>query len=47
MKFRRADDGAGAVAQFNFPIGVAVDGEGNIVAADSSNYRVRKMSKAT
>ena len=35
--------GAGAAAQFNTPLGVGVDGEGNIIVADYSNHRVRKI----
>jgi sugar lactone lactonase YvrE len=37
-------DGAGAAAQFNFPYGVAVDGEGSIIIADYGNQRVRKIT---
>jgi sugar lactone lactonase YvrE len=37
-------DGAGAAAQFNCPIGVAVDGEGSIIIADQWNNRVRKIT---
>jgi sugar lactone lactonase YvrE len=37
-------DGAGAAAQFNYPIGVAVDGEGSIIIADNFNHRVRKIT---
>jgi hypothetical protein len=36
-------DGAGAAAQFNYPSGVAVDGVGSIIIADSGNNRVRKI----
>jgi sugar lactone lactonase YvrE len=37
-------DGPGASAQFNYPTGVAVDGVGNIIVADSDNHRVRKIA---
>jgi serine/threonine-protein kinase len=37
-------DGAGAAAQFSHPCGVAVDGEGSIIIADSTNHRVRKIT---
>jgi hypothetical protein len=37
-------DGAGAAAQFNDPIGVAVDGEGSIIIADYNNKRLRKIT---
>ena len=37
-------DGAGAVAQFHHPEGVAVDAEGNILVADWGNDRVRKIT---
>jgi sugar lactone lactonase YvrE len=37
-------DGAGAAAQFSYPYGVAVDGEGSIIVADGSNNRVRKIT---
>jgi sugar lactone lactonase YvrE len=36
-------DGAGASAQFHNPVGVAVDGEGNIIASDWFNHRIRKI----
>ena len=38
------DDGTGAAAQFNNPIGVAVDSSGNVYVADTSNHRIRKIS---
>jgi hypothetical protein len=37
-------DGAGAAAQFNYPEGVAVDGEGRIIIADHGNQRLRKIT---
>jgi sugar lactone lactonase YvrE len=37
-------DGAGTVAQFRFPKGVAIDGSGNVYVADIINHRIRKVS---
>ncbi len=37
-------DGAGAAAEFNYPAGVAVDGDGSIIIADSGNNRLRKIT---
>jgi sugar lactone lactonase YvrE len=37
-------DGDALRAQFNTPSGVAVDKEGNIIIADTSNNRIRKLS---
>jgi sugar lactone lactonase YvrE len=37
-------DGTGADARFRHPNGVAVDGEGNVYVADSSNHSIRKIT---
>jgi DNA-binding beta-propeller fold protein YncE len=37
-------DGEGTVAQFDFPQGVAVDGEGNVIVADRDNHRIQKIT---
>ncbi len=37
-------DGAGAVARFNLPEGVAVDNLGGIYVADTGNHAIRKVS---
>jgi sugar lactone lactonase YvrE len=37
-------DGEGTVAQFFCPMGVALDGDGNVIVADSSNDRIRKIT---
>ena len=39
-------DGTGAAAQFNGPIGVAVDSNGIIYVADYNNHRIRKVTPA-
>ncbi|MCX6887570.1 MAG: NHL repeat-containing protein, partial [Verrucomicrobia bacterium] len=39
-------DGTGAAAQFNSPLGVAVDASGNVYVADSSNNSLRKITPA-
>jgi len=39
-------DGAGTVAQFRGPAGVAVDGSGNVYVADSGNNAIRKITAA-
>jgi hypothetical protein len=37
------DDGPASRAIFNYVLGVAVDGAGNIYVADAENHRVRKI----
>ncbi len=39
-------DGAGALARFNFPIGIATDAAGNVFVADSGNFTVRRITPA-
>ena len=39
-------DGTGADARFNYPYGVAVDGDGNVYVADTSNHTIRKITAA-
>jgi sugar lactone lactonase YvrE len=39
-------DATGTAARFSSPIGVAVDGDGNIYVADSSNENIRKITPA-
>ncbi len=41
---RGSADGAGTVATFNVPVGVAVDGAGTVYVADRYNNRIRKVS---
>jgi MBG domain/MBG domain (YGX type)/Immunoglobulin I-set domain/Immunoglobulin domain/NHL repeat/Linear amide C-N hydrolases, choloylglycine hydrolase family len=36
-------DGLGSLARFNFPSGVAVDSEGNLLVADTENHAIRKI----
>lgn len=38
------DNGPAVDAELNFPCGVAVDGNGNVYIADSSNVRIREVS---
>ena len=37
-------DGEGTDARFNVPCGIAVDGEGNVLVADTSNHALRKVT---
>jgi serine/threonine-protein kinase len=37
-------DGFGAAAKFSGPVGLTVDGSGNILVADSGNYKIRKIT---
>ena len=37
-------DGEGTVSRFYYPRGVAVDGDGNVIVADSFNCRIRKIT---
>jgi streptogramin lyase len=37
-------DGVGAAARFNSPVGVAVDGAGNVYVADTGNDLIRKIT---
>jgi hypothetical protein len=38
------NDGPGTVARFNLPLGVAVDGSGNVYVADTYNHTIRKIT---
>jgi sugar lactone lactonase YvrE len=40
------NDGTGPAAQFNAPVGIAVDVAGQVYVADAGNHRIRKVSPA-
>ncbi|MFM9090785.1 MAG: hypothetical protein ACKOUK_03475, partial [Verrucomicrobiota bacterium] len=39
-------DATGAAARFNFPVGVAADGAGNVLVADARTFTIRRVSGA-
>lgn len=40
-----SDDGAGSVARFNYPAGIAFDADGNLYVIDALGNRVRKLTR--
>jgi uncharacterized protein (TIGR03437 family) len=41
------DGSSAAAAQFNLPLGIALDNAGNLYIADANNYKIRKVSNGT
>ncbi len=41
------DDGAATQAQLNTPVGIMLDGSGNLLIADAGNHRIRKLTLST
>jgi prepilin-type N-terminal cleavage/methylation domain-containing protein len=44
--FFGAADGTGSAAQFNYPLGIAVDTQGNVYVADDQNDNIRKITSS-
>ena len=41
---RGSQDGTGANAQFNSPVGIAIDSNDNLFISDTQNHRIRKIT---